>query len=178
MKNRKRIIMAFVLVACMLIGVGYAAVTDNFKVTGNITISDKGATDAFNEDIRFVGVVVEGNSEPVSDVLASMNLGYTASCNVPMDEASFHITGLKGAGDSKQVTFRIKNFGDVDATLNFTVEPEFDKDAFNVEHNLTNGADLKAGESIDITFTVTVVNSVTEETTSQFVFNFTANSAE
>ena len=176
MKNRKRIIMAFVLVACMLIGVGYAAVTDNFKITGNITISDQGATDAFNEDIRFEGVVVDG--EVVSDVLASMNLGYTASCNVPMDEASFHVTGLKGAGDSKQVTFRIKNFGDVDATLNFTVEPMFDKDAFKVEHDLTNDVALNAGKYVDITFTVTVVESVTEATTSQFVFNFTANSAE
>ena len=35
MRNRKAIIVSFVLVACMLIGVGYAAITGSLDITGN-----------------------------------------------------------------------------------------------------------------------------------------------
>lgn len=176
MKNRKKIIVAFILVACMLVGVGYAVVTDTFKVTGNIKVSQEGAEDVFNQNIRFVGIVKESGQPPVSDVLASENLGYTASCNVPTDEASFHVTGIKAPGETKSVTFRIQNFGDVDATLNFTVDPQFDNSAFSVTHDLTNGFKLEKNKYVDITFTVEILNSVTEATEGQFVFSFTASS--
>ena len=39
MRNRKTIITAFVLAACLLIGVGYAAVTGNLTITGATTWS-------------------------------------------------------------------------------------------------------------------------------------------
>lgn len=175
MRNRKAVITAFLLVACLLIGVGYAVASDNFQVTGNITISEQGATDAFNEDIRFAGIVKTGSDTPASDVLASEGLGYTASCNVPMDTASFHVTGLKGAGDSQTVTFRVQNYGDVAATLNFTTDPEFDNDAFDVTHNLVNGVSLPVSGYVDITFTVSCISSVVEQTSSTFTFGFIAN---
>ena len=34
MKNRKRVVVAFLLVAVMLLGVGYATLTDVLEITG------------------------------------------------------------------------------------------------------------------------------------------------
>lgn len=185
MKNRKLIITAFLVIACMAIGIGYAAVTDNFVINGQATISDQGASDAFNEDIRFEGIVVDGNVQP--DVLASANLGYTASCNVPLDQASFHITSFKGKDDTKTIVFRVKNFGDVDSVLKPVAETATNSNStvFNVTYTLDNGTTafpdegtaLDAGQTVDIHVTVTVANSVTQETTADFVFKFVAENA-
>lgn len=187
MRNRKTVVTAFLLLACMLIGVGYAAVTDNLTIEGHATISQQGASDAFNEDIRFEGIVV-GN-EVKSDVLASANLGYTASCNVPLDQASFHINDFKGAGDFKTIIFRVKNYGDLDSTLkldpNFTATNSADG-IFEVTYKLgtgdgaatafpTEGTPLAKNEGyVDIYVTVTVKNSVNVETTGDFTFKFIA----
>ena len=191
MKNRKTIVTAFVLVACMLIGVGYAAVTDNFTINGQATITEQGANDSFNEDIRFMGIVV--GSEVKSDVQASENLGYTASCNVPLDQASFHVNDLKKVGDSKTIIFRVGNYGEIDSVLklegtntNIVSNPITDPvtpSPFEVTYSLTGDTNLpKAADDgtpnyVDITVTVTVVEAVVEETTADFVFKFTANNA-
>ena len=188
MKNRKIIVTAFLLIACMVIGVGYAAVTDYFTINGQATISDQGATDAFNEDVRFAGVVVDGT--PQSDVLAGANLGYTASCNVPLDQASFHINSFKGQGDTHTVIFRVQNYGDIDSTLK--LDPGFtatngNDQVFSVTYNYkangtgaeatafpTEGVTIAQNEFVDIYVTVSVINSVNAETTADFVFKFIA----
>ena len=167
------------LVAVMLLGVGYAAVTDNFTINGSAMITDAQANDAFNEKIRFEGIVVDNAVR--SDVLASDNLGYTASVNVAQDSATYHVTGLKGQGDTKSITFRITNFGDLDATLNFNAETAKTNDqpnVFKVEYSLANGTELKAGKSVDVTVTVTVENSVTAGVTGNFTFAFTADNPQ
>ena len=192
MKNRKSIIIAFLLVACMIIGVGYATVTDNFVIEGHATISQKGAEDAFNEDVRFEGIVV--NSEVQGDVLASLNLGYTASCNIPQDSASFHITDFKGKGDTKTITFRVKNYGDIDAIIKlssetatnnqtgvFSVDYKYATAAANGTAFPAEGVTLATNEYVDVIITVTVINSVNTETTGDFTFKFIAenpNTAE
>ena len=38
MKNRKRVIVAFMLVACMLLGVGYAAITTHLNIQGGVEV--------------------------------------------------------------------------------------------------------------------------------------------
>lgn len=189
MKNRKLIITAFLVIACMAIGIGYAAVTDYFTINGQATISEQSASDAFNEDIRFEGIVVDGNVQ--SDVLAGANLGYTASCNVPLDQASFHITSFKGQGDSKTIVFRVKNFGDVASVLKLNpslAATNSNETVFDVTYKLGSdsgaevafpaaGTPLAANAEVDIYVTVTVANSVTAETSADFVFNFIAENA-
>ena len=57
MKNRKSIVVAFLLVAVMLLGVGYAALTDILDITGSADINQSAAEEAFNEDVYFTGAV-------------------------------------------------------------------------------------------------------------------------
>ena len=177
MKNRKTIIVGFILVACMIVGVGYAAVTDNFVIDGQATISDQGALDAFNEDIRFEGIVitVDGEEQVVSDVLASQDLGYTASCNVPLDSASFHINDFKGQGQSKTIVFRIRNYGDLAAELTVAAAVEDEEtDIFSIDCDLDAVTELPVGGYVDVKVTVTVDKSVVEQTSAEFTITFNA----
>lgn len=186
MRNRKTVVTAFLLLACMLIGVGYAAVTDNLSIGGQATISQQGATDEYNEDIRFAGIVVGGVVK--SDVLAGENLGYTASCNIPLDQASFHINDFKGKDDTKTIVFRVLNDGDLDSTLKLdALNPATNSNPtiFDITYKLGAGAGaadafpvegtpLAAGAYVDIYVTVTVKTDVNTETTADFTFKFTA----
>ena len=189
MKNRKRVIVAFMLIACMLTAVGFAAVSDTFVITGNATITKEGANDAYNSDIRFEGIVLEYGADSdksdddsvVSDVLANMNLGYTASCNVPMDTASFHVNDLKAKGDNKTVIFRVRNYGEIESRITVEANPvnfvSGDENVFKVTHNIVNDTPLDTFANdgyVDIAVTITVNESVQSEQSCQFTVTFKA----
>ncbi len=182
MKNRKTIVAVFLLAACLLIGVGYAAVTDTFVFNGNATVSEQGATDALNEQVVLKGVVLDGPGgiNVVSDaLLSSTDNKYTASCNVAQDTASYHIYSLKQKDDVQTVTFRIANEGDIAAVIKVAATNAATNDNstyFDVSYSLADGSSttLAAGGSIDVTVTVKLLATPKAETTGAFTFTFTA----
>ena len=56
MKNRKVIVTAFLLVAVMLLGVGYAAVSDTLNFNGDATISNDQVQKEFDLDVKIAAV--------------------------------------------------------------------------------------------------------------------------
>lgn len=187
MKNRKTVVVAFLLVAIMILGVGYAALSDTFVLNGNATVSKDSATDAFNEDVVLLGIVTSGTGDGatvVSDVTDIATYGYTASCNVAQDTASYHVYSLKGAGDTKTITFRVKNNGDVPANLVVAAsgaDTNNNTEYFTVTYSLAAGSSttLAAGAYIDVIVTVTLNKTPTADTgaTGTFTFTFVAESA-
>ena len=96
MKNRKTVVVAFLLVAVMLLGVGYAALTDTLNIEGDAELTHAGAEAAFDEDVYFSAV--------------SSGTGYTAEVlTTNNDKANFTVTGLDSLDDRIQITFTIKN---------------------------------------------------------------------
>ena len=79
MKNRRIAIVAFVLCAAMVIGLGYAAVTNTLDIQGSVAVDANEAEKEFNEDIYFVGVKL--GSDFVANIDASAGLDYTANIN-------------------------------------------------------------------------------------------------
>ncbi len=55
MKNRRIVICAFILIAAMVVGVGYAALTDQLTIRGDIKYSIDEAEDDFVADVYFSG---------------------------------------------------------------------------------------------------------------------------
>ena len=53
MKNRKIVVIAFTLIAVLLLGVGYAAVTDDLKILGHVKTNMETITSDFQLDVRF-----------------------------------------------------------------------------------------------------------------------------
>ena len=119
MKNRKTIIVAFVLVACMLIGVGYAALSTRLDITGNVNVSKESIDNQFAEDVYFCAgsFVAEGDSKfDVTSGLATQDQinpttgGKTAS-------AYFTSNNLAAKGDYVIAKFTIANESDFDVAV-------------------------------------------------------------
>ena len=165
MKNRKSLI-AVLLVAVMLLGIGYAALTDTLDITGSADVNQSAAEEAFNEDIYFSAAVAN-------------EAGNTASVNADNnDKASFTAKTLKGKGDKVTFTFTIKNDGDIAATvtpkLNATLgntNPEY----FSLTSDWEGGEKVLAANS-ELTYTLTVelLKTPTETIAASFLIELTA----
>ena len=105
MKRRRTLITSLLLVAALVLGIGYAALTDVLDINGTADVNQSAAEDAFDMDVYFDKA--EANED-----------GNTASVNTnDNDKASFTVNTLKGKGDKATFTFTIKNDGDGDAVV-------------------------------------------------------------
>ncbi|MBQ9112042.1 MAG: hypothetical protein IJY08_00510 [Clostridia bacterium] len=169
MKKRKFIVVAFILVAALTIGIGYAALTNVLDINGKADVNASAAEEAFNEDIYFSAAVANGE-----------NTTNTASINANnKDSASFTANSLKGKDDTATFTFTIKNDGDIDAT----VTPKLTTNTLPEYFELTsdwNGEDktLVAGGKLDITVTVKLLKTPTETISGSFLVELTAVSVD
>ena len=167
MRNRKNVIVAFVLVAVMLMAVGYAALTDILDITGSADVNQSAAEEAFNEDIYFVSAAA--NQE-----------GNTASVNTDNnDKASFTAKTLKGAGDKATFTFVITNDGDVDAEGTPKISSNTNEAFFKITSDWMVGGvstpkTLAAGSQLSYTVTVELLQTPTETIGGSFVIELTA----
>ena len=166
MKNRRTVVVAFLLCAVMLLGVGYAALSDTLDITGSADVNQSAAEEAFNTDVYFSAAVAN-------------ETGNTASVNSDNnDKASFTVNTLKGKGDKATFTFTIKNDGDVDAEvtpkLNATLgntNPEY----FTVTSDWKGEAKtLEAGKELTYTVTVELIKTPTETIAGSFLIELTA----
>jgi len=148
MKNRKIVVVAFLVAAVMLLGVGYAALTDTLNVLGDAEVSHGNANSAFDADVYF------------SD--ASEGDGYTAWIESDPDKAEFQVTGLSGGGDSVEITYTITNDNDfpvsvvIDATNTTTTNTTY----FTCTSNKGNTPfEIAEGGSETVTLTVTLIET-------------------
>jgi cytochrome c oxidase assembly protein Cox11 len=180
MKNRKTVVVAFLLVAVMLLGVGYAAVTNVLDITGSIKVTKEDAEKEFNEDIYFQGVIVDGAIKE-NGVVAGDNLGYTANINTNNnDKAQFTITGIKATGESKEITYRIKNDSELVATV--TLKSIYNSDTNeNVKFSYyfgtvgTTETTIAAGGYVDVTVKVVLDGQITDTLDASFLLELNAS---
>lgn len=112
MKNRKRIIVAFLCVAVLLLGVGYAAFTDTLTIIGNIVADMKQAeinydANVYFEDVKFLDGTNSGDKTQDS-------VG-----GIGTDDATFAIHSLATLGEYAEVQFTIAN--DSNVAVNVTM---------------------------------------------------------
>ena len=166
MKNRKTIVVAFMLCAVMLLGVGYAALSDTLDITGSADVNQSAAEEAFNEDIYFSAAVAN-------------ETGNTASVNADNnDKASFTAATLKGKGDKVTFTFTIENAGDVDAEVTPKLNASLgntNSEYFSITSDWNGAAKTLAAHS-NITYTVTVelLKTPTETISGSFLIELVA----
>jgi len=173
MKNRKRIVVAFMLVAVMLMGVGYAAVTNVLDIQGSVSVSATKVEEEFNEDIYFEGVI-DKDGNVVSSIATSEEYGYTANINTNNnDKAQFTVTGISGKGDSKSITYRIKNESEHEASVSMKTITNTNTDDFSFGYYFgtpgTTSATIAAGGTVDVTVTVTLDEQLTAQSSASFV---------
>ena len=178
MKNRKFVVVAFLLVAVMLLGVGYAALTDTLTIIGNAHIDIDTANKTFDEKVYFSAA--EATSSTGSGTTADV-----ASYNA--DDATFTANKLATVGQQSVFTFTIKNDSNVDAVISVGAN-KLSGDAnpsnsnaqkFKVEYSYPQGMNItKNGGTITVVVTVTVNEPVTAATSATFGIELTATSVD
>lgn len=181
MKNRKFAVVAFLLVAVLALGIGYAALSDTLTIIGNASVSLENANDEFNEDIYFsAGQVVTGN--PSKDSVTATNT----------DDASYAVHSLGAQGDYAVLEFTIQNDSAHTATvvvnstkLNSTENmTNSNPTMFKVEYSTTvDGAhwgdstsfDIASGASQNVYVKITVIGTPTTEVGGLFSIELLAN---
>ena len=170
MKNRRTVVVAFLLCAVMLLGVGYAALSDTLDITGSADVNQSAAEEAFNEDIFFSAAVAN-------------ETGNTASINADNnDKASFTANTLKGKDDKVTFTFTIKNDGDVAATVTPKLNASLgntNPTYFTIESDWGGASKtLDAHSELTYTVTVTLIKTPTETISGSFLIELTAVSVD
>ena len=185
MKNRRNIIVAFLLCACMIVGIGYAAFSDNMDITGTASLN---ANDIIDGNIFFESATAEQGS------------GNTATVNQNnQDKASFTITNLRTENESTYFTFVVKNTnssahyialrtvaGTVGAT-NYSITAKMVNDE-NDSREITNTSEktltaddyIKINADQTVTITVTVAMTSTpegQEVNAHFLINLAVKDA-
>ena len=170
MKNRRNVVVAFLVVAVMLLGIGYAALSDTLDITGSADVNQSAAEEAFNEDIYFSAAVAN-------------ETGNTASVNADNnDKASFTAATLKGKGDKVTFTFTISNDGDLAATVTPKLNASLgntNSEYFSIKSDW-DGAEktLAAHSTITYTITLELLKTPTETISGSFLVELTAVSVD
>ena len=186
MKNRKIVVVAFLLVAMLLLGVGYAAVTNVLDIQGSASVSANVAEEEFNEDIYFSGVI-DSNGDPVANINDATTYGYTANINANNnDKAQFTVNSLRNAPDSKTITFQIKNDSEYTATVslktitNTNGSTQGNGAAGDFDFNYYFGtsdvksATIPAGGTVEVTVVIALKSQLTSAVSASFVIELNA----
>ena len=173
MKNRKVVVIAFLVIAAMMLGIGYAALTDTLTIIGNANVDLAGANSVFDERIYFSNAVVTKGVE------GKDTASFTA------DDATYTVHGLATIADEATFTFTITNDSNLDASiivndtkLSGAANPSnSNEEAFTVTYAYPDGKTVaKNGGTITVVVTVKLAKPVDVATSATFGLELIAES--
>ena len=183
MKNRRTILVTFLLLAVMVMGVAYAALTDNLLIKGEATVNTTASQTNFDEDIYFSAASKVGAVENDVDSASISTLDNG-------DTINFVVKSLGNQGDSVTFACTIKNKStefDAKVTLDNGKETVLPDDTnFDCTYStVAPGAEgyankgeiiVPANDETIVYVTVTLKNSPQENLTGTFNVNLPATS--
>ena len=177
MKNRKIILISFLVCACLVVGVGYAAVSDDLAINGKGQLSKEGAEAEVNEDVYFDGVKDVVNCE------ASVSISAADQKDVIAVSITDQNSTLAVKNDTASFMAVVKNDSNVPVTLAFThtASTHFEMKAVDAEGNhVENNLTVPANGSLDVPILITLLDTVDVESTGEETFSIaiTATTAE
>ena len=152
-KNRRTIIVAFILVACMLIGVGYAAINTELFAKGSVSLSAGAAAEEVDTDVYFIDV---------QSVNCNSNVDATDNDVIVIRITDTNST-MAVAGDSAIITATVKN----DALVPVTIVPTFhNSESYlaGIEFSTDESSyTCPAGGEVEIVITATLTETVSSD---------------
>ena len=187
MRNRKTVIVSFVVAAVLLMAVGFAALTDTLTIIGNAHVDMATAENTFDSKIYF------------SEALAVSTTGTgstddTASCTT--DDATFTVNKLAVKDQASTFKFTIQNDSNVDAKItipdtklsgaenNTNSNPTYFSISYDYKTFEDDGsvaADnmvIPSQGYMEITVVVTIIKPVTSATSATFTIEYTATTVD
>ena len=174
MKKRRTTIIALLLVAALALGIGYAALADDLFITGSANISAENAESAFAADVYFTKAVISAD-KGTAVIGADKNGEASDKVTITVNDDV-----LAGQGDSVICALEISNVGDLDAKITLDSVVASKSEYFKVTTSWGNTTEqtLGAGETLDLTVTITVLKTPTVDVSTTFDLGFTAEAIE
>ena len=145
MKKRRIIILAFMLIAVMVVGIGFAAYSTTLAIHGTTAVSAE-AID-FTEDVQFVSATSDNEAFGT----ASPGDGQTAT---------FEVNGMTAYNDRVTFTYTIKNSSTYDVNIAITTHPTPASPSKCTVTTALSANTIPAGGSITATVTVVLNENV------------------
>ena len=176
MKNKKIAVIAFMLIAVLTLGIGYATLSDTLTLRGSAEVTAAGAEVGFDEKIYFTGATVTDGSTTGSYI-------DTANISDDKDIASFSVNSLNSSDDVVVLTFTVSNFSDHDAVITIKdfisgstteVNPYESNSNFDITYQIANGGQVaKKTGTVDVTVTIRLAEGVSAPTSGNMTASFT-----
>ncbi len=191
MKNRRIVITAIMLVAVLLMGVGYAAFTDDLEVAGDVRVgANQEEAAEFKQDVYFDNARIDPYPSTDANNPAKITTSILAdSHSDAKDKIDISIgeTGLNSAGQKVVILVDIVNESDVygaHITLGtpvITMSEGSDENLFKVECGIDNASISKSVDPSNlskstVTITITLLRTPTASEHGTFTVGFTATS--
>ena len=159
MRNRKTIVVVFLVLACMLVGIGYAATTGGLDLTINASsaaqdfkvLFTKAQAKTINDSLP------DGASLKVRCEGTYLTANYANEATISTTSAAMVVEGMALTTDSVTIDFTIENFNNYNVELT-EVAPTTTN--FNVE-----GGFVSTGDTLVDTITVDATSTVTYRVT-------------
>jgi len=176
MKNRKTVIVVFMLLAAMVLSVGYAALTDDLLMNGSASVNTEEALNTWDEVVYFSeanAVSTTGNS----GIADKAEIGATSNG----DSVIYEVKSLAEKDQYAVFKFTVKNDSteyDAQITVDTGYPTNNNEEYFRVTYDYGTGIAAKNGGTLEITVTVTLLKSPTTNLTASFKADITATSIE
>ena len=146
MKNRKIVVIAFMLAAILTIGIGYAAYSTTLAIHGPTAVSAEALE--FTEDVQFTAVT-------------SSNEAFGRATVGDGQTATFTVDGMTQYNDRVQFTYTITNGSAYDVTIDISTHPTPASASKCTVTTALSANTITAGDSITATVTVVLNETVT-----------------
>ena len=162
MKNRRLTLVAFLLCASLIVGFGYAAVSDTLTINGTATIDITGANTEFDGKVMFVNPT-------------AANAKDTFTLDTTGDIGTVEVHSLTLAGTTATFTVYVKNEYHLPVYVTPQIDTSsalFDASLISISSNWQSKThEIAAGEKLVYTLTVTCVEP--KDATTTFAIGFT-----
>ncbi len=194
MKNRRIAIVAFLLISCVCLSFGFAAVADDLNITGTVgaNVEDGGPVDKeFEIDVYFSNVAINA-TDSTAQVNTSSQVNLDNSTDESKDSITITAAGFANKDDKLVVNCTIKNDSadlkaeiaeptrTVTGTYDGTSFPEGSnwEDYFTIETNFGTNRTVTPGGTTEFTVTITMIKAPVKAIALSFEYDFTATAEE
>ena len=146
MKNRRIVLIAFMLVSVCLMGIGFAAYSTTLAINGTTAVSAEAVE--FTESVQFTSVT-------------SSNEAFGTATIGDGQTATFTVDGMTAYKDRVQFTYTIKNASTYDVNIDITTHPTPATPSKCTVTTALSANTIAAGESITATVTVVLNETIT-----------------
>ena len=174
MKNRKTVVVAFLLVAAMLLGIGYAELSDTLSLDTRVTVDMKQANLNFDEKIVWSAASVTDATNKEASA-ANDTVG-----GVGTDDLNFNIHSLATKGDTVTLRGTIKNSSNVSVQVTVNSEEKGDNaELFTYEISYSrDNKEIPSNETMEVIIVVTVKDPIIKATSATFGITYTVEPVE